>query len=357
MANGSFSATSTRQGYAPGGHKEEEVLGREVREVYPAVEELGLIEVFQRVWRTGEAEHHPMSLYEYGSVTLWVENYVFKLPNGDLVAMYEDLTKQKRAEEHKEFIEAQLRQAQKMEAVGTLAGGIAHDFNNILAAIMGYGELAQNNLKTGEDVSADIAGILKGAVRARDLVRRILTFSRSMSQLAAPLDLNSIIANTETFLRDTLPRMIELQTELDADIGLVKGDKTQIEQVIINLATNARDAMPEGGRLLIKTAKVKVDNQVCSTCGDIFSGEYVRLRVKDSGSGMDQKTLSKAFDPFFTTKELGKGTGLGLSMIFGIVQGHKGHIIIDSAPGTGTTIDIYLSALKEVVQKEKPDAG
>ena len=190
-------------------------------------------------------------------------------------------------------------------------------------------------------------------MRARDLVRRILTFSRSMSQVAAPLDLNSIIANTEIFLRDTLPRMIELQTELGADIGLVKGDKTQIDQVLINLATNARDAMPEGGRLLIKTAKVKVGNQVCLTCGDNFSGEYIRLRVKDSGSGMDRKTLRKAFDPFFTTKSVGKGTGLGLSMIFGIVQGHKGHIAIDSAPGTGThDRHIPASPVKEGAQKE-----
>ena len=328
-------------GLRSAGYEEGDVIGHEVREAFPGVEKLGLFEVFQRVWRTGEAEHHPISLYEDERVIQWVENYVFRLPNGDLVAMYDDLTQQKKSEERRQDMEAQLRQSQKMEAVGTLAGGIAHDFNNILAAIMGYGELAQEKIHDGEDASTDIAEILKGAVRAADLVRRILTFSRSMGSVVSALDLNSIVADTAVFLRDTLPRMIEMQTYLGGDVGFVRGDRTQLEQVIINLATNARDAMPNGGILLIKTDKLKVNDLTCTVCAERLSGEYIRLRIKDSGTGMDRKTLCKAFDPFFTTKEVGKGTGLGLSMIFGIVQGHNGHIVVETAPGKGTAVDIY----------------
>ncbi len=339
-------------GLRSAGYEEGDVIGHEVRDAYPGVEALGLFEVFQRVWRTGEAEHHPISLYKDERVIQWVENYVFKLPNGDLVAMYDDLTQQKQGEERRQDMEAQLRQAQKMEAVGTLAGGIAHDFNNILAAIMGYGELAQEKINDGEDASTDIAEILKGAVRARDLVKRILTFSRGMAPVATALDINRIVADTAVLLRDTLPRMIELQTDLGADVGIFRGDRTQFEQVIINLATNARDAMPEGGNLLIKTAKAKVSNIICSGCAETISGEYIQLQVKDNGTGMDRKTLRKVFDPFFTTKEVGKGTGLGLSMIFGIVQGHNSHIVLDSALGEGTTVDIYLPQLEGGVEPE-----
>ncbi|MCB2226191.1 MAG: response regulator [Desulfarculaceae bacterium] len=343
-------------GLRSAGYEEGDVIGHEVREAFPGVEKFGLFEVFQRVWRTGEAEHHPISFYEDERVIQWVENYVFRLPNGDLVAMYDDLTQQKQLEEGKQDMEAQLRQSQKMEAVGTLAGGIAHDFNNILAAIMGYGELAQEKILDGEDASTDIAEILKGAVRASNLVKRILTFSRGMSAAVTALDLNRIVADTAVLLRDTLPRMIELQTDLGADVGIFKGDHTQFEQVIINLATNARDAMPEGGNLLLETSKENANDLHCTACAGRFSGEYIRFRVKDSGTGMDRKTLCKVFDPFFTTKEVGKGTGLGLSMIFGIVQGHSGHIVVESALGEGTTVDIYLPQLEGSVEPETQTA-
>jgi len=332
-------------GLKSGNYEEAEVIGREVRQVFPGVEELGLLEVLKRVWRTGQAESHPLKLYQDQRVALWVENYVFKLPNGELVAMYEDLTRQKKQEEQRQAMEIQLRQAQRMEAVGTLAGGIAHEFNNALAAIMGYGEIALDNIKDGAGASDEIEKLLKSAMRARDLVRRIMTFARSASPLAAPLDLNSVVRNSAIILRGIMPRMIDIQTDLDEDLGLIQGDKAKIEQVLINLAANARDAMPEGGALMIKTANTEVKDLVCACCSAPFPGDYVHLQLQDYGVGMDRETLRQVFDPFFTTKEVGTGTGLGLSIVFGIIQSHNGHIVIDSAPGQGTTVDIFLPDL------------
>jgi PAS domain S-box-containing protein len=339
-----------------GKYEQEQVIGREVRQVFPGVEDMGLLKVFQRVWRTGRAERHPLVLYKDERISFWVENYIFKLPNGELVAMYEDLTQQKMAEEQRQAMEIQLRQAQKMEAVGTLAGGIAHEFNNALAVIMGYGEIAREKSKHGEDASDEIGKILQRTEHAADLIKRILTFTRATKSNAKPLDLNNIVTRSAVLLRDTLPRMIDLQTVLDEKISMIQGETVQIEQVIINLATNARDAMPNGGLLLFKTSAVKVKDLVCNCCSTAFSGDYVQLQIKDSGIGMERETLEKSFDPFFTTKEIGKGTGLGLSMVLGIVRGHSGHIIYHSEVGQGTIFNLYFPVVTADVETMVPEA-
>ena len=239
-------------------------------------------------------------------------------------------------------LEEQLRQAQKMEAVGTLAGGIAHDFNNILAAIIGYTELAQDRQAEGEKPGAELDEVLRAANRARDLVRQILTFSRRSPRAPRQLDLNQVVNHGLTMLARTIPRMVEIRTDLADGLSPFTGDAAQIEQVVVNLGINAADAMPDGGVLEFKSESVLLDGRFCREHVEVEPGRYLRLAVRDSGQGMTPETVEKIFDPFFTTKEVGKGTGLGLSSVYGIVKDHGGHIFCRSRPGEGTLFDIYL---------------
>ncbi len=251
------------------------------------------------------------------------------------VHVMRDITQHKR-------LQAQLMQAQKMEAVGTLAGGVAHDFNNILAAIMGYAELSLVQTPLEPTLRHNLEQILKASERGRKLVKQILTFSHQVGTEHKALDLNQLILRTIELLERTLPKMIAIQVELAQDLWELMGDANQLELVLMNLASNAKDAMPEGGVLRISTGNQQVQDLLCSGCGTGFSGPYLRLRVEDTGLGMDEKTLSQIFNPFFTTKEVGKGTGLGLAMVFGIVKDHGGHLVCHSRPGRGTRFDIYL---------------
>lgn len=262
------------------------------------------------------------------------------------IVVFQEVTDLKRAEEAKEKLEAQLRQAQKMEAIGTLAGGIAHDFNNILSAIMGYGELAQLAAGKGGDSSRYLDQIVKAAERARGLVKQMLTFSRRSETELSSVDINELVTHCVMILEHAIPKMIDIQTNLADDMQLVKADATQIEQVIMNLANNAADAMPDGGRLVFETKLVSLDEEYVEDHLEIAPGSYVLLSVTDTGHGMDRKTLEKIFDPFFTTKEIGKGTGLGLSTVFGIVKEHGGHISCYSELGLGTTFKIHLPAMQ-----------
>ncbi|MFH1035791.1 MAG: response regulator [Pseudomonadota bacterium] len=258
-----------------------------------------------------------------------------------------DISDRVRAEVERRRLEGQLRQAQKMEAVGTLAGGIAHDFNNILTAVMGHAEMGLSRGRLGQDPSRELGRILQAAERARDLVRRILAFSRKVEVQPRPHNLNLDVEHVVQMLKHTIPKMIAIETHLAPELLPVEGDSSQMEQVIINLATNAMDAMPQGGRLVIETANVALDQDYCRQHLEVHPGPYVLLMVSDSGSGMDQRTLEQAFDPFFTTKEVGRGTGLGLSTVHGIVKSHGGHINAYSEVGLGTTFKIYLPTLTE----------
>ncbi len=238
--------------------------------------------------------------------------------------------------------EAQLQQAQKMEAVGRLAGGMAHDFNNLLTVIRGYSELFLGRLGPTDAMRKDMEEVKKAADRATGLTRQLLAFSRRQFIAAKVLDLNALVANMDGMLRRLIGEdIVEFNTDLDASIDAIKADPGQIEQVIMNLVVNARDAMPTGGRLTIETRNVTIGEEASLAGAGVAPGSYVLLAIRDNGQGMDAETQSHLFEPFFTTKEKGKGTGLGLSTVYGIVRQSGGNIFVESALGLGTTFRIY----------------
>ncbi|HYS70422.1 MAG TPA: ATP-binding protein, partial [Gemmatimonadaceae bacterium] len=239
-------------------------------------------------------------------------------------------------------LESQLRQAQKMEAIGRLAGGIAHDFNNILTVIRMSSEFLLAEIPESDEKHQDAQEIMKAADRASRLTRQLLAFSRHQVLNPTQLSLNDIVAGMEGMIRRVVPENIEMTTELEPALFLIKADAGQMEQVLLNLVINAADAMPNGGRLAIRTTNSTVDASFSATHLDVPAGEYVCVNVSDTGFGMDQQTLARIFDPFFTTKAVGKGTGLGLATVHGIVTQSGGKIWVYSEPGMGTTFKIYL---------------
>ncbi|MCB9079499.1 MAG: PAS domain S-box protein [Anaerolineaceae bacterium] len=261
---------------------------------------------------------------------------------GGVILFSEVITERKNLEE-------QYYQAQKMEAIGHLAGGVAHDFNNILVPIIGYAELGMMNLSSGDPLYKDLDLIRQAAQRAADLTRQILAFSRKQILQMHVLDLNPLIIDFEKMLQRLIGEDIELETFLAADLHPVKADQSQLEQVLLNLVINARDAMPEGGALTIETANVYLDETYLKNHIDIQgAGHYAMLAVSDTGHGMDAATQARIFDPFFTTKARGKGTGLGLATVFGIIRQHQGYIWVYSEPGRGTTFKIYLPQAESI---------
>ncbi len=267
-----------------------------------------------------------------------IKSYPVFDPAGNVISAIEtitDISGKKRLEE-------QLRHAQKMEAIGTLAGGIAHDFNNILSAIIGYGSLVQMKMNADDPVRLNVDHILDAANRAAQLTQGLLTFSRKQVITVQPLRLNDIIARVEKLLVRIIGEDISLVVKLPEGELDILADSSQIEQVLMNLATNARDAMPAGGRLQVDVEATHIDAEYIRIHGFGKTGPYALISVTDTGSGMDQATIEKIFEPFFTTKEIGKGTGLGLSIVYGIVKQHNGFINVYSEPGKGSTFKIYL---------------
>jgi len=245
-------------------------------------------------------------------------------------------------------LELQLRQSQKMDAIGRLSGGVAHDFNNLLGVIIGYSEVLQDQIKEGDRLRVCVDQILQAGKRAASLTRQLLAFSRQQVLEPKVLLLNGVVGDMEKMLRRLIGEDVQLTTKLDSKLGKVRADQGQIEQVIMNLAVNARDAMPEGGDLSIETANTEMDEAFVKRYPyPVQTGPYILLTVSDTGTGMDDVTKQRIFEPFFTTKEKGKGTGLGLSMVYGVVKQSNGYIDVFSTVGQGTTFKIYLPRIDQ----------
>ncbi|MDH3284697.1 MAG: ATP-binding protein [Acidobacteriota bacterium] len=262
-----------------------------------------------------------------------------------------------RSLEQQERLRGELLQAQKMEAVGRLAGGIAHDFNNLMTAVLGYADLAERRAGGDEVLEDDIREIKKAIGRATDLTRQLLAFSRRQLLEAEPFDLNAIIADMSGLVRRLIGEDVELVIDIGAESGWIEADPGQIEQVVLNLAVNARDAMPDGGRLTIETGSCTLDAEQVSSFDELSPGRYVQLSIKDSGPGMDREIQRRAFEPFFTTKGPGKGTGLGLSTVYGIVKQSGGDVWIDSVAGVGTSVSMVLPEVEPVGRAPVAETG
>ena len=257
-----------------------------------------------------------------------------------------DITERKRAEEEHRRLERDLRQAQKMEAIGTLAGGIAHDFNNLLQAINGYTQLGLMGKDQSHPDYAGFRAILKAGNRAADLVRQMLLFSTKVEADRKPMDVNKEIEEARKMLVRSIPKMVEIEVHSGSGLWPVLADPVQIEQVLLNLGSNASDAMPDGGKMIIESGNVQVDEEYAGEQFGVKSGRYVLLTVSDTGCGMPKEVIDHIFEPFFTTKEIGKGTGLGLASVYGIVKSHGGFINCYSTVGNGTIFKIYLPAME-----------
>jgi len=290
---------------------------------------------------------------QYDNTIIWVRDSarIVRHTNGQTLyydGSLEDITKRKR-------LEAQLIQAQKMEAIGILAGGVAHDFNNILQVIRGHNDLVMMKVDETDPLYIDIKQIDLSAKRAASLTRQLLFFSRRQQMECTPVNLNTRIDNLLKMLHRLIGEDISINTELDPELWTVKVDAGNIEQAIMNLTINARDAMPEGGTLTIKTQNINVDEDYCKTYTYAHPGKFVCLTIEDTGIGMDKETIQHIFEPFFSTKRTGKGTGLGLSVVYGIVKQHKGWVIVYSEPGQGSTLKVYLPAVSIKPKEESKE--
>ena len=263
------------------------------------------------------------------------------------IAVFKDITE-------RSLLEMQLRQAQKMEAVGQLSGGIAHDFNNLLGVILGYSDILETQLDPNSKLYKSAEQIKKAGQRAASLTRQLLAFSRQQVLEPTVLGLNTIVVDTEKMLRRLIGENIELRVVLDPELGRARADQGQIEQIIINLAVNARDAMPQGGILTIETANIEADDSYVREHPPMSAGSFILLSVTDTGVGMDRETQAHIFEPFFTTKERGKGTGLGLATVYGVVKQSGGFVWVHSEPGQGTTFEILLPRVEEPVRTVAP---
>ena len=330
------------------GRKPEEVIGLPLEDLFPAqIVERQRMSI-RKILKTGEDMNEEMRIPLAGE-DRWMEFHLVPVKDAagntnTILGIGRDITQRK-------ALEDQLRHSQKLEGIGQLAGGIAHDFNNILNVIIGYGTLIEGNMMGDDPSRSHLKEILLAGDRAARLTQSLLAFSRKQIIDPAPHDLNEIIKGVEGILRRTIGEDIELISIHSIEKPIVLVDRGQMEQVLLNLAVNARDAMPRGGQLIMETEIFHLDKEYARGHGYGEPGMYVLLSVSDSGVGMDEDTRKKAFEPFFTTKEPGKGTGLGLSMVYGIVKQHDGYVNLYSEPGRGTTFKIYLPLIKGDLQE------
>jgi signal transduction histidine kinase/CheY-like chemotaxis protein len=283
---------------------------------------------------------------------IWLQNSARAVDwGGDraIQSVVVDITERKAVEAERAGLEAQLRESQKMEAVGTLAGGIAHDFNNILAGMTGYAHLAIDAVPAKSQLRGDLEQVLKSIDRATSLVKQILAFSRRSEAECHAVEIGRVVEETLDLLRASISSTIEIHRKIDREAGTVMADATQLQQIVMNLCTNAADAIGQGsGVIEVALTRVELGAADTATRPDLAPGSYVKLSVSDSGAGMDAATRARVFEPFFTTKEPGKGTGLGLAVAHGILREHGGAIEVDSAPGRGTTLTVLLPRAEAV---------
>jgi two-component system, cell cycle sensor histidine kinase and response regulator CckA len=331
------------------GYSPEELLERRFQDItYP--DDLPANTAYVDGMLAGEIELHSIEkrYVRKDGTLIWVNltNALVYHPSGEpkyFISVVQDITERK-------HLEGQFLQAQKMEAIGRLAGGIAHDFNNLLTVIIGYCDLLRNQLGDRNPICREINEIKKAGERAATLTAHLLAFSRRQVLQLEVIDLNTVVSDMEQLLCRLIGEDIRLTTTLDSELDLIKTDRGQLTQIIMNFAVNARDAMPEGGALTLETRNMYLGDEYTRNHAEVQAGPYVLLRISDTGCGMAAETQPQVFEPFFTTKEQGRGTGLGLSTVYGIVKQHKGHISVDSAPGRGSTFKIYLPRFQGAVE-------
>ena len=331
------------------GYSEVECLGKNLRDIGVSIDSRDFSATMQDLDREGILNYEDVLLKTRSGQEIYTDIYMV---DRAILAQcnIRDVSERKN-------LQAQVLHAQKMEAIGTLTGGIAHDFNNILNVIMGYGSLVMDSLTTDNRAREHMSEVLVAADRAADLTKRLLVFSRKDSVNMKPVNIHTLILNLQKMLSRIIRESIDFHLELAEKTLIVLADAGQIEQVLTNLVSNAKDVMLEGGRLLITTGLVEIDEAFISACGYGLPGRYALITVTDTGPGMDAEMQRKIFEPFFTTKEIGEGTGLGLAIAYGIVKQHNGYIKVNSAPGKGTTFKIFLPLCDEAVAENKTEGA
>ena len=340
------------------GYNKEEVLGNSIDLLYADSEE-GL-KAHNTAKKTGRFSAEIMNKRKNGELFPSILSAsILQDKKGEflgIMGVSRDITDLKRSAKEKENLQEQLLQSQKIEAVGKLAGGIAHDFNNLLTIISGYSQLMLDRLDKNNPLRKNVKKIMKAGNQAASLTNQLLAFSRKQVLESKVLDLNTVVTDVEKMLGRLIGEDIQLVIDPEPELEHVKIDKGQIEQVIMNLVVNARDAMPDGGKITIRTENVTIDRELSRVIPESLPGRFVRFSVEDAGVGIDKAILDQIFEPFFTTKEVGVGTGLGLSVVYGIIKQHNGWINVYSEPGHGTTFKVYLPAVSDEIEDEKKDA-
>jgi len=327
-------AAAQQFGVAP-----EKMVGTHIEDWFPEDVTAHQKPALHRVFESGQSVYSE-DMFTFGSRRVWLSTRLVPVKaDGKTVTAVLGLSRDISERRH---LEEQLRESQKMEAIGRLAGGVAHDFNNLLTAILGYLELVRRRLPDDGELGADLQEITTAAQRAAELTRQLLAFGRRQSLKPETLDLNTRVRSIEKMLRRLIGEDVEIVLQLADELWLTRADPVQVDQVVLNLAVNARDAMPDGGRLTIATANVGGPGGETTADPRVGAGRFIELAITDTGAGMDAATRDRLFEPFFTTKEQGRGTGLGLATVYGIIKQSGGHIRVDSRLGAGSTFRIWL---------------